>query len=97
MLGVVTNAVEQVCLAETGTAGDKQRVVGAPRGLGNSDSGSGGELILRTDNKGLEGVVRVERRLLERHAHFRRSAVALRLERACDLALISNSHRIFGR
>ena len=97
MLGVVANAVEQVRLAKTRTAGDKQRVVGAPRRLRNSDGGRGGELILRTNNEGLEGVVRVEGGLLERHAHLGWSAVALGTERTCDLALISNSHRILGR
>ena len=97
MLGVVTNAVEQVRLAKTRTAGDKQRIVGAPRRLRNSDGGCSGELILRTNNEGLEGVVRVEGGLLERHAHLGWSAVALGAERTCDLALISNSHWILGR
>ena len=59
-LGVVPDRVQQVGLAQPGVAVDEQRVVGAGRRLGHGDRGRVGEAVARTDDEGVERVLRVE-------------------------------------
>ena len=57
---VVANRVQQVGLAQSGAAVDEQRVVRLGRGLGDGDRGGVGEAVARTDDEGVEGVLRVQ-------------------------------------
>ena len=59
-LGVVTDRVEQVGLAESRVAVDEERVVGLGRRLGDRDRGGVREPIARTDDEVVEDVLRVQ-------------------------------------
>jgi hypothetical protein len=53
---VLADGMHEVGFAETDAAIYKERVVGAGRGLGDSERGGVGELVVRADDEGGEGV-----------------------------------------
>jgi hypothetical protein len=57
---VVADRVQQVGLPQPGLAVDEQRVVGLAGRLGDGNGGGVREAVGRTDDEGLEGVLRVE-------------------------------------
>ena len=71
----MADRVQQVGLAEPALAVDEQRVVGLGRRLGDGDRRGVREPVGRADDEGLEGVLGVEPRRLDRAAGARASAL----------------------
>ena len=65
--------MHQVCLSKTGTSIYKERIVHLPRSFGDCDSGCVGKTVVFAYDKGIEGIARVESRLLKRKSGFRRN------------------------
>jgi len=57
---MLANGVQQMRLAETNAAVKEERVVRFAGRLRYGESGGVGEIIVITDDKGVEGVLRVE-------------------------------------
>src|SRR5215217_7164765 len=60
ILDVLANGVEQVCLTETYTTIDEERVVDDPWCLGDSQGRGVSEPVAGADNEGVEGVFGLE-------------------------------------
>ena len=60
----VTDGVEQMRFAQSGTAVNKERIIGIAGGLTDGDAACVGEPIARPDNKIVEGIIRMKGHLI---------------------------------